>query len=156
MARTPSEQGWTERHPPAPPPGPPAAECWIFDVDGCLVDSLTGSSLRPRARRLLEHLAVHRCTVLLWSAGGAAYARGVAEVFDLTGLVTSFHGKERRDVGGSYETGHLPFGGGRAVFVDDHPEDLSRQLDVMGVSPYLSHDPHDLGLQNVLRRAGLD
>jgi long-chain acyl-CoA synthetase len=156
MACTPSEQGWAERHPPPPPPQPPAADCWIFDVDGCLVDSLTGSSLRPGALRLLEHLAAHRRTVLLWSAGGAAYARAVAEAFDLDGLVTGYHGKDRRDAVGSYETGRLPLGNGHAVFIDDHPEDLSDQLDVIGVSPYLSHDPHDLGLNEVLRRAGLD
>ena len=32
----------------------PAADCWVFDVDGCLVDSLTGTSLRPGARELLD------------------------------------------------------------------------------------------------------
>src|SRR5581483_7077971 len=35
---------------------PVAAAVWVFDVDGCIVDSLTGTSLRPGARELLEHL----------------------------------------------------------------------------------------------------
>jgi long-chain acyl-CoA synthetase len=156
MPGTPSEQGSTERLPTEARPGAPEARCWVFDVDGCLVDSLSGTSLRPGARRLLEYLSRRRCTVLLWSAGGASYAQSRAEAFDLAGLVTSCHAKGGRDASGSYETGHLPLGDARVVFVDDHPEDLSALLDVMPVSPYLSHDPYDRGLEAVLRRVGLD
>ena len=38
--------------------GPATTETdgWVFDVDGCLVDSLTGTSLRPGARELLARL----------------------------------------------------------------------------------------------------
>ena len=43
---------------------------WVFDVDGCLVDSLTGTSLRPGAATLLAGLRARGRTVIVWSAGG--------------------------------------------------------------------------------------
>src|SRR5580693_5635729 len=97
--------------------------CWVFDVDGCLVDSLTGTSLRPGARELLDSLA-GRSQVLLWSAGGDTYARARAEQFRVDHLVNGYFSKEGRDAEGHYLTMHLPLGSGRAVFVDDRPEDL--------------------------------
>ena len=131
-----------------------ATDCWVFDVDGCLVDSLTGTSLRPGTRELLDSLA-GRTQVLLWSAGGDTYARARAEQFQVDHLVNGYFAKEGRDVEGHYLTIHLPLGSGRAVFVDDRPEDLDDRLDVIAVSPYLSDDPHDRGLRAVARRAGL-
>jgi hypothetical protein len=131
-----------------------ATDCWVFDVDGCLVDSLTGTSLRPGARELLDSLA-GRARVLLWSAGGDDYARARAEQFQVDHLVNGYFSKEGRDAGGCYLTTHLPLGAGPAVFVDDRPEDLSGELDVVAVSPYLSDDPHDRGLRAAARRAGL-
>lgn len=142
--------------PPTPPP--PAADVvdsWVFDVDGCLIDSLTGTSLRPGARYVLEHLARHGRHIILWSAGGDAYAQARAEEFGLDHLVSGCFAKDGRDGDGCYLTAHLPAHSSRAVFVDDHPEDLPRHLDVLAVSPYLSEDPHDRGLQRVARRAGL-
>ena len=130
------------------------AECWVFDVDGCLIDSLTGRSLRPGARELLAHLGTgHR--VLLWSAGGDAYARARAEEFRVDDHVSGYFAKVGRSSDGCYLTGHLPLDPGRAVFVDDRPEDLAPTLEVLAVSPYLSEDPHDRGLEAVARRAGL-
>jgi phosphoglycolate phosphatase-like HAD superfamily hydrolase len=131
-----------------------AADCWVFDVDGCLVDSLTGTSLRPGARELLDALA-GRARVLLWSAGGDTYARARAEQFQVDHLVNGYFSKEGRDAAGCYLTAHLPLGPGPVVFVDDRPEDLTVDLDVLAVSPYLSDDPHDRGLRAVARRAGL-
>ena len=49
-------------------------------------------------------------------------------------------------------TAHLPLGPGPLVFVDDRPEDLAPELEVLAVSPYLSDDPHDRGLGR--RRSG--
>jgi long-chain acyl-CoA synthetase len=148
--------------PPAPPPPSPPSqrsppECWVFDVDGCVVDSLTGSSLRPGVRAILEHLAAEGRRVILWSAGGDAYARSRAEELGVDHLVDGFFAKEGRDVDGRYLTAQLPLHDHHAVFVDDRPEDLARDLDVdvLAVSPYLSHDPHDHGLHHVARRAGL-
>jgi long-chain acyl-CoA synthetase len=132
-----------------------AADCWIFDVDGCLVDSLTGTSLRPGARELLEHLARNRRHIILWSAGGDAYAHRRAKEFGVDQLVGGCFAKDRRNVDGRYLTTHLPLHDRQAVFVDDRPEDLAPDLDVLAVSPYLSNDPHDHGLQHVARRAGL-
>ena len=141
--------------PAAAPPSPAPADCWVFDVDGCLVDSLTGTSLRPGARAVLEHLAHGGRRIILWSAGGDEYARARAEQFGVDRLVSGYFSKEDRDGDGSFRTAHLPLTGGRAIFVDDRPEDLGHDLDVLAVSPYLSDDPHDRGLEPVARRAGL-
>ncbi|MGA2930755.1 MAG: NIF family HAD-type phosphatase [Acidimicrobiales bacterium] len=139
------------------PPGVGAqsdVDCWVFDVDGCLVDSLTGTSLRPGARELLGHLG-SGSRVILWSAGGDAYARDRAQQFRVDGHVSGYFPKEGRDGDGCYLTGHLPVDTRRAVFVDDRPEDLARDLEVLAVSPYLSEDPYDHGLRAVAERAGL-
>ena len=134
--------------------GPPDVDSWVFDVDGCLVDSLTGTSLRPGARALLEHLGrVSR--VILWSAGGGDYARARAEQFGVDGHVSDYFPKEGRDAAGCYLIGHLRWTRGRAVFVDDRPEDLASGLEVLSVSPYLCEDPHDRALLAVAQRAGL-
>src|ERR1700691_5440356 len=106
------------------------ARCWVFDVDGCLVDSLTGSSLRPGAREILEHLA-GRTGVFLWSAGGGDYARARAEQFRVDHLVSGYFSKEGRDAEGFYLTSHLPARCGTALFVDDRPEDLAGDVEVL-------------------------
>src|SRR5580698_6743251 len=129
-------------------------DCWVFDVDGTLVDSLTGSSLRPGTADLLASLAALPARVLFWSAGGHDYAAQRAAQFGVESLVTGFFAKEGRDESGFYLTSHLALGSGLTVFVDDRPEDLSPGLTVIAVSPYLVHDPHDRGLTEVARRAG--
>lgn len=138
-------------------PGPAVrsgATAWVFDLDGCLIDSLTGTSLRPGALELLEHLG--RCNhVVFWSAGGDDYAQERAEQFGVDGYVSAYFSKDGRDDRGSYRTCHLTFDASRAVFVDDRPEDLATDLDVLAVSPYLAPDPHDRGLASVARHAGL-
>jgi long-chain acyl-CoA synthetase len=133
----------------------PGDACWVFDVDGCLVDSLTGTSLRPGARDIVMRLAA-RARVLLWSAGGGDYAQARAVQFGLAEYFDGFYPKDGRDAGGHYLTSHLPTGPGRAVFVDDRPEDLAESLEVLVVSPYLTDDRHDRGLEAVASRAGLE
>ena len=133
---------------------PSDVDCWVFDVDGCLVDSLTGTSLRPEAEEVLRYLGI-RSRVLLWSAGGGEYARVRAQQFGLDRHVSGYFPKEGRDRDGCYLTVHLPVDRRRTVFVDDRPEDLARDLEVLVVSPYLSEDRHDRGLRAVARRAGL-
>ncbi|MGD9703416.1 MAG: HAD family hydrolase [Acidimicrobiia bacterium] len=128
---------------------------WVFDVDGCLVDSLTGTSLRPGTIPLVEHLHESGCTVLLWSAGGGPYARRRADELGVAELFDGFHGKDTRDEGGRYEVDHLGHGSSRLVFVDDRPEDLPTHHEVIAVSPYLAANPHDRALHRVARRAGL-
>src|SRR5271168_1288180 len=88
-----------------------APDCWVFDVDGCLVDSLTGTSLRPGARELLDSLA-GRARVLFWSAGGDDYARARAEQFQVDHLVNGYFSKEGRNAEGHYLTTNLPLGPG--------------------------------------------
>ena len=127
----------------------PNRTVWIFDVDGCLIDSLTGSSLRPGARALLERLARDRHRVLLWSAGGDDYARERAAQFGIDGLVSGYFAKEGRTSGGTYTTSHLGVDLRRAVFVDDQPGDLGDDVRVVAVSPYLAPDPHDRALVRI-------
>jgi long-chain acyl-CoA synthetase len=129
------------------------ATCWVFDVDGTLVDSLTGTSLRPGTRDLLASLVARDAQVFFWSAGGHAYAAERASQFGVESLVSGFFAKEGRDESGFYATAHLGLGSGSTVFVDDRPEDLSPSLTVVAVSPYLVDDPHDRGLAIVARQA---
>jgi hypothetical protein len=129
-------------------------ERWVFDVDGCLVDSLTGTSLRPGALVLLEHLKRHAKTVVWWSAGGRDYARRRAVQLGVERLVDAFHSKDARDAAGRYVADHV-VDAGVVVFVDDRPEDLPLGATVMSVSPYLAHDPRDRGLLATIRLAGI-
>lgn len=134
-------------------PGTAAGDTdWVFDVDGCLVDSLTGTSLRPGARELLARIKPGN-RVFVWSAGGDDYARTRAMQFGLDDLVDGYFAKDGRDADGRYLTTHLPLGTGCAVFVDDRPEDLADGLDVIAVSPYLVEDPYDRGLDVALAAA---
>ncbi|HUC04449.1 MAG TPA: HAD family hydrolase [Acidimicrobiales bacterium] len=132
------------------PPVPHASE-WVFDVDGCLVDSLTGTSLRPGTRALLGQLRSRGVTVLVWSAGGAEYAQRRVTQFALGGLVAGCHAKGERDPDGAYGAAHLPVRTD-AVFVDDHPEELGAHLHVVGVRSYLSPDSSDVDLDALARR----
>ena len=75
--------------------------------------------------------------------------------FGVDHLVSGYFSKEGRDADGCYLTAHLPVCRRTAVFVDDRPEDLAAELDVLVVSPYLAEDRHDRGLEQVARRAGL-
>lgn len=131
-------------------------ETWVFDVDGTVIDSQTGSSLRPQVRALLAHLHQRSCAVVLWSAGGADYARQRAEQHGLASLVDAFHDKDGRDECGRYVVHRFLDGLAGAVFVDDRPEDMPDDADVVPVSPYIAQDPHDRGLRPALERAGLD
>jgi phosphoglycolate phosphatase-like HAD superfamily hydrolase len=129
------------------------AVIWVFDVDGCLIDSLAGTSLRPGAAALLDALRDRGVRTVLWSAGGSDYARdrvtplGMAERFD------AFHDKDGRDADGRYRTDHFLTDLVGVVFVDDRPEDLPLGADVVAVSPYLTHNPYDRGLDAALARA---
>lgn len=131
-----------------------AARVWVFDVDGCLVDSLTGASLRPGAIELLRLVRRGAATVILWSAGGAEYARRRAEEHGIVELFDGFFDKAARDDAGRYVTPAFLGDTTLAVFVDDRPEDMPVGAAVIAVSPYLAHNPHDTGLSVVLQAAG--
>ena len=126
---------------------------WVFDVDGCLIDSLTGTSLRPGAGELLATLRQRGHRVVLWSAGGADYARQRAAIHGIDAHVDAFHDKAERDERRRYLVSAFAADLHGAVFVDDHPEDLPIDAEVIEVSPYLSHNPHDRALAVVRERA---
>jgi phosphoglycolate phosphatase-like HAD superfamily hydrolase len=128
-------------------------ETWVFDLDGCLVDSLSGSSLRPGAVELLAELRRNGHTIVLWSAGGAAYAKQRAEAHGIRGSFDAFHDKDGRDSDGRYATSHVCADFMHVVFVDDRPEDMPRDAEVIDVSPYLASNPHDRGLAPAAARA---
>jgi long-chain acyl-CoA synthetase len=117
---------------------------WVFDVDGCLVDSLTGTSLRPGAADLLAALSSAGHPVHVWSAGGARYARQRLVDFGLASLVSGWHAKSSRDSAGRYASPLTA--ADDAVFVDDRPEDLPTSAVVIAVSPYIAPNPHDRAL----------
>jgi long-chain acyl-CoA synthetase len=129
---------------------------WVFDVDGCLIDSLTGTSLRPGARTLLDHLRRSGQQVVWWSAGGQDYAYRRAEAVGMLELVDAFYGKDQRGDAGRYLTDHFLIADlSTAMFVDDRPEDLPIGAPFVAVSPYLGANPHDRGLLAAGERAGL-
>jgi long-chain acyl-CoA synthetase len=128
-------------------------ETWVFDVDGCLIDSLTGSSLRPGAKQLLEDLRRRGHRTVLWSAGGAAYARAHAQTQQIEALFDEFAGKNRRDDTGRYVPAFGAGDGAHAVYIDDRPEDLPVGADVIAVRPYLVDNVHDRGLAAAKERA---
>ena len=126
---------------------------WVLDVDGTIVDSLTGTSLRPGSAELLASLREVGVRTILWSAGGADYARLRATEHGIASLVDECHDKDGRDASGRYRTDHFLRSTRDVVFVDDRPEDLPTGAAVIAVAPYLSDNPHDRGLAEPLERA---
>ena len=127
-------------------------EVWAFDVDACLVDAITGTSLRPLARPVLESLRARGSTVVLWSAGGGDYAKRRAVALGIDDLVHAFYDKDGRGADGRWTTTHLALEHRPDVCVDDRPEEVPADVDSIGVAPYLAHDPHDVGLAFLLER----
>jgi long-chain acyl-CoA synthetase len=127
-----------------------SATVWLFDLDGCLVDSLTASHVRPHAKRLLDALIADGVEVRIWSAGGADYAREVASRVGLADRVTSFHDKVR------LPTGHwqLPDLAQpvRLVCVDDQPEGVPPEVHTIAVHPYIGEHRHDRTFARLLDR----
>ena len=66
-------------------------------------------------------------------------------------LVDGYHDKDGRDADGRYSTAHVLAGIDGVVFVDDRPDDMPLGADVIAVSPYLSPNPHDRGLDRRAR-----
>jgi hypothetical protein len=127
---------------------------WVFDVDGSLLDLLTGRSLRPLAEELLSGLLEQEHTLILWSAGGADYALRKAEELGIVRFFHQFQDKVDR-VDGRYATERFLDDHAGVVFVDDQPEDMPHGADVVALRPYLAPNPHDRGLEIALVRAGL-
>lgn len=115
---------------------------WAFDVDGTLVGSIRSDVLRPGSAELLRTLASVGVTCVLWSAGGADYARRVATRHGIDGMLASYHSKDRRDDQARYLADHLeprwP-----DVFVDDVPDDMPVGATVVAVPQFLGGNPTD-------------
>ena len=123
---------------------------WVFDVDACLIDSITGTSLRPLARELLTTVRDAGGRVIVWSAGGADYARRRLEAVGIGDLVDGFYDKSERGPDGRWLVEHLGEWALGATFVDDRPEEVHAEVRSIGVSPYIGPNPHDRGLARAL------
>jgi NLI interacting factor-like phosphatase len=125
-------------------------EHWLFDLDGCLVDSFDGTSLRPLARELLEALRARGHGVDIWSAGGHEYAERVATRVGIRDLIGNFWTKDR-GVTGKW-TLPLALNDFRVVCVDDQPDGVPTEVEKISVFPYLGPNPHDQVLRKLLDR----
>lgn len=125
---------------------------WVFDTDGCLVDLLSGTSLRPLARQVLTGLRAQGIEIVLWSAGGADHARRRADEVGIAELVDHYYRKAGRDDDGRRRVDHLAPEHRTALFVDDSAEDLPAGVETLLVRPYLADNPHDRGLASALER----
>lgn len=128
---------------------------WVFDVDACLFDSLSGKSWRPGATLLLEHLRSVSCRLVLWSAGGREYAQRRATGCGVLDLFDDFHEKAERGSDNRYLVDFLE-DLSLVMFIDDRPEDLPQAANVIPVRPYLVDNPHDRGLQVCGDQCGID
>jgi long-chain acyl-CoA synthetase len=127
-----------------------AAPVWAFDVDGCLVDSLTGTSVRPGALETLSRLRERGVTVLIWSAGGREHAASRASQLGFAHLVDAMYSKEFRGADGRWSTVNLPPEHQPDVFVDDWPDEAPVTARLVAVAPYIAPNPHDRGLAPLL------
>jgi hypothetical protein len=118
-------------------------DVWAFDVDGCLVDLLGGTSLRPHAQTMLEELRRRGHLVVLWSAGGADHARRRAAATGIADLVDGYYDKQARDAVGRWTLEHLAPDHRPTVCVDDCPEEVPANVRIVGVRPYLAPSQHD-------------
>jgi long-chain acyl-CoA synthetase len=134
----------------------PAAAVWAFDVDGCLVDSLTGTSLRPGALEALSRLRDRGATVLLWSAGGREHAVSRCTELGFAHLIDAVYAKDFRGADGRWSTANLPSEHQPDVFVDDWPDEAPATARLVGVSPYIAPNPHDRGLAPLLAELTAD
>jgi phosphoglycolate phosphatase-like HAD superfamily hydrolase len=131
-------------------------EVWAFDVDGCLVDLLGGTSLRPFASELLAALRAKGIRLVLWSGGGAAWALAKATQFGISPLIEGYYGKPSRDPDGRWTTSHIPPWHQPTVCVDDSPAELPRTVRSIAVRPYLAPNPGDRALLEILTRLAED
>ena len=125
---------------------------WLFDVDGTVVDGITGRSLRPFARELLGALRERGIPVLLWSSGGAEYAWRRARETGIDGLVVAAYTKQARDRAGRWSLPTALVANPPSVLVDDLPAEVPEVGEVIGVSAYIGPNPRDSALEVLLRR----
>ena len=123
---------------------------WAFDVDGCLIDLLGGTTLRPLALEVLAAVADRGDVAVLWSAGGAGHAERKATALGLTSYVSGYYDKGALDDTGAWATAHLPPQHAPHICVDDAPEHVPHHVRSVAVRPYTAPAPHDRGLSGLL------
>jgi long-chain acyl-CoA synthetase len=128
-----------------------APAVWAFDLDGCLVGAVLATSLRPRARELLERLRAGGTTVVIWSAGGADYARRIAETVGIADLVDGYYSKTR-GADGKWTLAGFPPEHRPTLCVDDEPASIPSDVAALAVPPYLGTNLHDCGLDPCFAR----
>ncbi len=126
---------------------------WVCDVDGTLIGSVRSDILRPGAIELLDRLRDAGTTLVLWSAGGAEYAKNMLAQFRIDHYFAAFYSKERRGPDDRYLVDHLCPKHRPGTLVDDYPGDVPEQPRVIGVPQFLGGNPHDRGLERALRIA---
>ena len=126
---------------------------WLFDVDGTLIGSVRSDVLRPGAIELLGRLRDAGVTPVLWSAGGAEYAKNMLAQFGIDHYFAAFYSKDRRGSDGRYLVDHLRPEHRPGTLVDDYPRDVPDQPRVIGVPQFLGGNPHDTGLDRALEIA---
>jgi hypothetical protein len=130
----------------------PDGVSWLFDVDGTLVDGITGCSLRPGARELLVALRSRGIRVLLWSSGGGEYAWRRARETGFHDLVDAAYDKRRDDPASPWDLPGALAERPPVVLVDDMPAEVPAVGEIVAVRPYLGPNPHDTGLQPLVHR----
>ena len=128
---------------------------WLFDVDGTLIGSVRSNCLRPGAETLIRTLHEQEKTLVLWSAGGAEYARRMMEQFGLDRFFSAFYAKQERGKDGRYRLDHLLPQHQPDTIVDDYCGDVPVADRVIEVSQFLGSNQHDKGLEEALQMAGL-
>lgn len=123
---------------------------WVFDVDGTVIGSIRSDRIRPGVECLFAALAERGHGVVLWSAGGAEYARGKAQQHGLDRWTSACYGKDARDGAGKYSTAHMAPSHRPDVFVDDAPDDLPDGAVVLAVCQFLGNNAADAGLLTIL------
>lgn len=126
---------------------------WAFDVDGTLIGSIRSDVLRPGASELLAALAAAGARCVLWSAGGADYARRMAMRHGLEGHFVAFYDKDVRDPNGKYVVDHFRPEHRPHVFVDDSTIDLCDDAGTIAiaVAQFIGNNPSDTGLVSLLQ-----
>ncbi len=123
---------------------------WAFDVDGTLIGSIRSDRLRPGAAELLAALVARGHTLVLWSAGEAAYAERMARAHAIAEYFTAYYAKADRGVDARYRVDHFHPSHRPAIFVDDSPIDLPLDATVAAVPQFLGGNPADQALWQVI------
>jgi hypothetical protein len=124
-----------------------AGAVWAFDVDGTLIGSVRSDVVRPGAVDVLEELVRRGVTCVLWSAGGAEYARRVAIAHGFDHTIDAYYPKHARDRAKRYTLDHFAPAHRPHVFVDDAPCDVPTDAIVVSVTQFLGGNAADMALR---------